>query len=221
MKPIYGWWFSKGYQLGYDDKRPVRVGITHTVEPPLELCKWGLHLSIDPLDALRNAKGLIAWRVKGSGEIIKGKDKVACSERTYLSGGYNVHDALAKYIRLCALDICRLVDTPFEVIRYLRTGNPLFREDALQAATEDAQNYSIYDASSASLAKIAAENWGTAWMACHVAECAALLIPRHRSVGDTKFPPWKIFNEVRAAQRRRLGRLLREYFRSRLLCESA
>lgn len=215
MKPIYGWWFSNGYQLGYDDKRPVRVGITHTVEPPLELCKWGLHLSINPLDAISNAGGSIVWRVKASGEVVEGVGKLVCSERTYVAGGTDVSGVLQKFIRLCVLDAKCLWDAPDVLIRYLRTGNKSLQEDALKAAV-DAVIKNTGFGTPASITKVAANavarGTDIRWMATYVAETSATLIARACSIDDKRFP-WEAYAEVRAAQSRRLTRMLREAIR--------
>ena len=57
MKAFY---FSRlDKKLGFDDGRVIRTGLTHkisTKENPLELCNWGLHASVRPLDALNNSR---------------------------------------------------------------------------------------------------------------------------------------------------------------------
>jgi len=218
MRPVYGWWFSKSCKLPYGDGRPVQVGITHTVEPPLELCRRGLHLSVNPLDALGYARGLIVWRVKASGEIITGNNKLVCSERTYVAGGIDVSGVLQKFIRLCVLDAKCLWDAPDVLIRYLRTGNKSLQEDALKAAI-DAVIKNTGFGTPASITKVAANavarGTDIRWIATYVAETSATLIARACSIDDVRFP-WEAYVEVRAAQNRRLTRMLREAIRKRV-----
>ena len=71
-------------RLGYGDNRIVKVGRTHKVSGPVELCSHGLHASVRVLDALGYAQSPILTRVELGGEIIKGKDKVVASERTVI-----------------------------------------------------------------------------------------------------------------------------------------
>ena len=82
---LIGWHFaSADLRLGHGDEREIRVGETLTVEPPIELCERGLHASVRPLDALNYASGPIACRVRLSGQVIAGEDKVCATERTVL-----------------------------------------------------------------------------------------------------------------------------------------
>jgi hypothetical protein len=108
---------------------------------PLKLCAFGLHASRNILDALRYAPGHTICRVEVGGEIIHGKDKLVCSERTILwrvSG----EQVLRKFARMCALDVLHLWDAPAIVERYLKTGDESIRvaaaRDAAWAAVEAA-----------------------------------------------------------------------------------
>src|SRR5678815_1913526 len=87
MKPVLAWHFiTKERRLGYNDGRIVRAGQKLTVEPPIVMCERGLHASTKPLDALdytSNAQ-TVACRVKLSGEIVTGTDKLVASERECL-----------------------------------------------------------------------------------------------------------------------------------------
>jgi len=130
MKAVTGWWFSAGKVLPHGDNRKIRLGITHHVDGDIVLCQHGLHLSVRPLDALKYATSPIIWRVRGSGVIVAGSDKCACSDRTYLAGGIDVTDVLRKFARLCVLDVIHLWKAPDVVVKYLRTG-----DENLRAAT--------------------------------------------------------------------------------------
>lgn len=71
-------------RLGYGDGRKVRKGGVYSAEGPLELCKNGMHASVNPLDALRYAPGAIICRVEMRGEIVHGDDKLCARERKVL-----------------------------------------------------------------------------------------------------------------------------------------
>ena len=82
---MLAWHFLRGdRRLSYPPHTLVEVGQKLTVEPPLELCNWGLHASKRAIDALNYAPGSIACRVELSGEILEGDDKVCATERTVL-----------------------------------------------------------------------------------------------------------------------------------------
>ncbi len=73
-------------KMGYKDGRLVRVGHTFKCDPDsIELCKFGFHASINPMDAIYYAPGPVACRVELGGRIIKGGDKVVASERTVIA----------------------------------------------------------------------------------------------------------------------------------------
>lgn len=57
---------------------------TICVEPPIELCRRGLHASRRAIDALSYAPGPIVCRVRLDGEIIEGIDKAVATKRTCL-----------------------------------------------------------------------------------------------------------------------------------------
>ena len=88
---ISGWHFlaadgciAHGAFAGATSKK-VEVGVTYSVTGTLELCEWGLHASVRPLDALGFAKGAIACYVRLSGDILTDADKMCASERTVLA----------------------------------------------------------------------------------------------------------------------------------------
>ena len=140
MKKL-GWHFARAdNRLNYEDKRPIIIGETHTVdtsEKPLELCLWGLHASSRIIDALQYAPGPMIYRVELSGTIITGVDKMVATERTYL-WGYDATDVLRLFARRCALDVVHLWDAPDVVLKYLKTGDESLRAAAWTAARDAA-----------------------------------------------------------------------------------
>jgi hypothetical protein len=86
----------------------VEVGQTLRVDPPLEMCRHGLHASLRALDALDYAPGAIVCRVELSGEIQQEPNKLVASERTVLW----MEDAtrvLHKFACVCAEQALRTV----------------------------------------------------------------------------------------------------------------
>ena len=87
-KTVLAWHFlalpaeGTGPRLPHGDNRVVRVGEALTVDPPIVLCERGLHASRRPIDALSYAPGPLVCRVRLSGEIVEGDDKLAASSRT-------------------------------------------------------------------------------------------------------------------------------------------
>ena len=129
---IDGWWFSDARVLPHGDDRPIKLGLTHHVDGDIVPCNHGLHLSVNARDALQYATGKIIWRVRGHGTIVVDRDKVACSDRTYLRGGIDVSDILRRFARMCALDVIHLWDAPDIVRKFLHTA------DAWDYAARDA-----------------------------------------------------------------------------------
>ena len=163
MKKL-GWYFARAEnRLGYDDKRPIVIGKTHTVDTskkPLELCNWGLHASSMVIDALEYAPGPMIYRVELSGTILTEDDKMVASGRTYL-WGYDATDILRLFARRCALDVAHLLYVPQVVMEYLKTGNENLRSAARDAAGDVAWD-AAWDAT-----------WDAAWAAARAAARSA------------------------------------------------
>ena len=81
MKAFY--FAPQGNRLRYRDNRLIRVGITHKVEGPLELCGNGLHGSEIIIDALAYAETSRLYRTGHGGKILKGDDKLCSETRRY------------------------------------------------------------------------------------------------------------------------------------------
>ena len=137
-KPILAWYFSAAdRRLRYGDGREIKAGVTHEVEGTPELCQRGLHASIDPLQALDYAPGPIIWRVRLSGVIVRGDDKLVATRRKYL-WGYDATDMLRAFACKCALDVIDKWDAPAIVREYLETGDESKRAAAWAAAWDAA-----------------------------------------------------------------------------------
>ena len=123
----------------------------------LELCRSGLHWSIEPFDALQYAPGPLLHKVEYRGKIIKGEDKGVSSKRCILAT-IDATDLLRSFGRQCALDVIHLWDAPPVVIEYLKTGNEKLRA-AARAAARDAAWAAARDAAA----------WDAAWDAARAA----------------------------------------------------
>ena len=171
MKTVTGYWFApKDKKLANGDRRKIRVGITHKVKGEIIPCQHGLHLSKRPFDAIAHAPGPVIYKVKGSGIIISHGnpiDKYACSERTYIAGGYDCTKLLRRFSRKCALDVIHLWDAPEIVKQYLKTGDKNLRDAAWAAAWAavawDAARAAAWAAARA--VAWAAAAWAAAWAA--------------------------------------------------------
>jgi hypothetical protein len=82
---VLGWHFCRNdKRLCFNDGRRIHTGRTIKVDCKPVLCQSGLHASRNLLDALHYAHGNILCRVRLSGEIVHGDDKMVATERTVL-----------------------------------------------------------------------------------------------------------------------------------------
>jgi hypothetical protein len=132
-EPVIGYWFAASPILPNGDGRPVVIGETLRVKPPLKLCKRGLHGSLHPFDALHYAPGTFLYRCRYSGEIIFGDDKLCATERTALAM-VDATELLRIFARQQALTVLHLWDAPSIVKTYLETGDENIMDAARSAA---------------------------------------------------------------------------------------
>jgi len=136
-------------------------------------CRYGLHGSSKPLDALSYAKGPIVCRTKHSGKILYHGNPVdkLCSEVREILWWADASQILREFARRCALEVVHLWDAPDVVIKYLETGDESIRAAAWDAAwaARDAAWDAARDAAWA--ARDAA--WDAAWAARDAAGDAA------------------------------------------------
>ena len=158
-KSILAWYFSgTDKRLRYDDGREIAIGIRHTVKGKPDLCNHGLHASVRLIDALGYAPGPVLWRVRISGTIKQGEDKICGTVRTYLAGGVDISDILRAFARRVALDVAHLWDMPEIVRKYLETGDKNIRSVASDAASDAARA-----AAGAAAWAAAGAAWAAAW----------------------------------------------------------
>lgn len=82
---MIGWHFvAKNKRLGYGDGNTVAPGYVYEVEPPIRLCRWGLHAGERATEALKYAPGPIVCRVELSGQVIRSFDKAVATRREVL-----------------------------------------------------------------------------------------------------------------------------------------
>jgi hypothetical protein len=124
------------------------------------MCKQGLHASLDPFDALQYAPGGTLCLVECGGTIIKGDDKLVCTERTIIAR-MDAADMLRYFARMQALSVVHLWDAPDVVIDYLMTGDESIRAAAWDAAWAAARD-AAWNAA-----------WDDAWAAARAAARAA------------------------------------------------
>jgi len=101
-------------KLRFEPFTEIKVGETLKCDPDkIELCKFGFHASVKPVDALSFVSWDDAWicKVKLGGKIITGPDKVVSSERTVI-WMHPVDDLLWEWACCCAEDVLHLANDP-------------------------------------------------------------------------------------------------------------
>ena len=178
------WYFAHtDERLAYGDGREVAVGITHEIEGTPILCTRGLHGSIRVLDALLYASSHILYRVKISGNVIHGKDKLCGQRREYLAR-YDIEELLREFDRKQAQQTLEKVKSFYTkeefdlLVKWLETGDQALKEpltkvidsilNPLNNAIWSAFNSSPYSAAVTSAyyavrqTRNRTENWGKA-----------------------------------------------------------
>ena len=161
MTRILAWhWVREDRRLGYGDGREVRAGETIEHKGRIALCESGLHASTKILDAIQHAPGPVICRVRLSGDVIRGGDKVVATRRETL-WMVDARRVLIVWACECAWDALQQVGNPdprsvaaiHEVMRQQRSGECVQAKlDAASAAAYAA----AYAASAASAAAYAA-----------------------------------------------------------------
>jgi len=160
-------------------ERPrITAGMTLHVEPPLRLCRRGLHASKRAIDALLYALGAVIERVELGGEIEEAGDKVCAETRTCLW----VADATAtlhEFACWCAEDALRAAGVMDERCwAAIRTKRAWLRGDAtdgeLDAAVDAARGVAWSPAWSPVWTPVLTPAWAAAWdVAWEIARDAA------------------------------------------------
>ena len=155
MTRILAWHFlPEDRRLRYDDGREVKAGESLSVDVTPVLCERGMHASPRIIDALSFRTGPVLCRVRVSGDVVRGADKVAGRTRECL---WMVDAAPA--LRMFAVD-CRAR----QIAAYRRRGVRIDpRADAAIAAAYGylagtvtlAEVRSAYDAAAAAAAAAA------------------------------------------------------------------
>lgn len=107
-EPILAWHFLTSDRLPRRGRRqrPLQVGDVMCVKGTPILCKHGLHASERILDALVYAPGPVVCRVKVSGTIVRGADKLVGTRRKILGMG-DIGTLLHEWACDVAEDACR------------------------------------------------------------------------------------------------------------------
>ena len=145
MTRILAWhWVREDRRLGYGDGREVRAGETIEHNGSIALCESGLHASTTILDALTYAPGPVICRVRLSGTVLRGNDKIVATRRETL-WMVDARRVLVVWACECAWEALQRVGNPdprsvaaiHEVMRQQRSGvRDVVRLDSLHVATE-------------------------------------------------------------------------------------
>ena len=145
MKTIKGYHFT-GTTLR--DGRPLpKVGTWLRHKGDVIPCEVGLHMSVEPFDALRFAPGPLLHRVELRGDLQSHGspvDKWAGRERRIIAS-LDARETLRFFARMCAVSVAHYWDAPDVVLDFLMSGDEGLR-DAAQAATWDAAQAAGWDA---------------------------------------------------------------------------
>ena len=154
MTRILAWhWVREDRRLGYGDGREVRAGETIEHKGHIALCESGLHASTKILDALTYAPGPVICRVRLSGDVLRGGDKIVAERRETL-WMVDARRVLVVWACECAWEALQRAGNPdprsvaaiHEVMRQQRSG---MRDQAKAAAAWAAASAAAYAASDA------------------------------------------------------------------------
>jgi hypothetical protein len=128
-KPVMAWHFVGDTLRDGRVVPPDGEWLTHRGD--LRMCAEGLHASEHPFDALEYAPGPILCRVECAGTIVRGADKLVCSERRIVAR-MDATELLRYFARMQALSVIHLwpTDPPDVVLDYLMTGDESTRAEA-------------------------------------------------------------------------------------------
>lgn len=151
MSDLY-WWFSRADKtLGYGDGRLAELGKVHRIRGKVVLCERGLHASPRAIDALKYARGSVAWKVRLGKGLVVGDDKAAALSREYVAGGVDVSEGLKLAARQFALRVAHIWSPPQIVLDYLNTGDAALAAVKVALAA-DAASYAARAAADAACA---------------------------------------------------------------------
>ena len=157
--------------LGYDDNRKIIQGELLTVDKDIVLCRNGLHMSENILDALAYAstKSLIT-KVVPYGNIITSHDKIVAQGRTVVAmlDYIESSDVLQRFARHCALEVIDLWDAPSLMREYLELGSESIKAVLIKTMAAPTVDFGDEDiptlAKEATLAVLDNPMWA-AWLA--------------------------------------------------------
>lgn len=122
-----GYWFGDVLQDG--TLRKPEVGVTHRLEGP----GTSMRAAFRALDALGRDPSTTLWGVELGGTLSYGKTQVVATERTYL-WRLDAGPVIDGFVRWCALTVAQRWDMPIDVRRFLESGDPSLRSQALAIA---------------------------------------------------------------------------------------
>jgi hypothetical protein len=208
------------------------LGRTFT-EPCAKLCAYGLHASVNVLDALNLSAGSFVSRVLCHDIVERGDDKFVALSRTHVRCG-DATSVLRKFARLCALDVIHLWRAPEIVVRYLKTGDESLCKAAVAAvnratyAAAEAANRAAYTAADAARAAACADaaayaatyaaanaTYAATYAAVNAANAvdAANAVTADAAAFAARAAYAAVRKSLRAKQERRLVRMLNKFFK--------
>ncbi len=131
MKTLTGYHFTSDKLKNGELLPKIGEWLKHKGEIIPRFC--GLHMSVEPWDALQYAPGNLLHKVELRKDLIFDKDKIVGRERKIIAT-IDAEKLLRQAARKFALDVIDLWSAPEVVKEYLQTGNEQLRKQARDAA---------------------------------------------------------------------------------------
>ena len=157
------------------DGTPIPVNGRWISRKDISMCKYGLHASLHPFDALKYAPGETLCLVEMGGKIEYGDDKLVAQKRKIVAR-FDATDLLYDQARKSALSVIGNWKTPVPqvVIDYLNTGRADLRSAAEFAARSVARSVAEFAARSAAESAAEFAAWSAAGSAARSAAESAV-----------------------------------------------
>jgi len=166
-------------------------------EGEVEICKSGLHASIEPFDTLKYAPGTTICLVEVEDIVEEHKDKLVCRRRKIVKRK-NIETLLLRFAADCVLSVSHLWPMPDIVREYLTTLDETKREEARITIDADYDDFveAAYDAAVAAYLLIQQNHWSLS-TTYHAAAAAAICYAYHAvAANDSVSVTKNQFNEA-------------------------
>lgn len=177
-KHIDAWHFCRSdKRLAHGKPLTIAPGYVYSVTGEMVLCDWGLHASERAIDALMYAPGPIICRVRLSGDILRGDDKLCARRREVLwmaDASRTLHEFACDVAERALLAVGNSDPRSVAAIAAKRAWLRGEATDADLSAAESAAESAAWSAAeSAAWSAAGSSPWMAAWSAAESAARAA------------------------------------------------